>query len=553
MELNSLPLEIHLEIFSHLPVRDVMSIRLVCKLWNGLINGEFKFKQLRCYQLLKNEINNFKSYDFNFPSDRRFLDYASTDAKFSRVRLLQADLVPKTCELQDAFDFLNSFKSLNEAWFQCYVFDHRNVLEAVQKQFVVSLPRLEKADFRFNYGVGESKVPVLLDLPSLLCLSTDSFETITVGHPQKLRTLATRSLFRTNLDYSLFTSLTNIFTRVSDAPSISASFLEKLPSLSELHLDAGGYWPVDYRVPEPSLGKARLKIYYFGFEVSVREIELESAQWPNSFRIHDSTDDSARFIARNLHRSVDNNAHVHSTDYNLIAGELDDTAMFGVMHQKFSKIYHLRISGTVADQKRLLKLIDKFRITSVAFERTELPQRFFEQLIKNRPFITSLSVAEPTMSIVSGDFDFIFKCQSLTSLRFSDFPLSLSFVARALKELKSLYSLSIEQTLHCYFSLFPQSTSENFVTIYVDIYAPRSSYLDYQVAAEEAPQWMNALQRQLNVDGAVCARELQTLIRHLKYEKENALFWMRKYIYDHRHSICLSEEQMRLLNLNFRY
>ena len=184
--------------------------------------------------------------------------------------------------------------------------------------------------------------------------------------------------------------------------SISASFLEKLPSLRELHVNFYGRLPSDYRIPEPSLGKARPKIFYFGFEFSAREIESEGAQWPNSIS-SDSTGDSARFIIRNLHRSVDSNPHVHSIDYNPIAEELEDSQMFDVIPQKFPNIDHLRINGTVVDENRLFKFIDKFKIPSVTFKRTSLPQRFFEQLAENRPFISSLELNEPTMSILTGD------------------------------------------------------------------------------------------------------------------------------------------------------
>ena len=169
MEFNSLPLEVQLEIFSHLPFCDVMSIRRVCKMWNCLINSEFKFKQLRCYQLSTSAASNDQHENFVSTFPRPFLDYTSTDPKFSRINYLFADLVPKEIsELQDAFDFLNSFKFLEEISFRCYPF-RLNAVEGVQKQFVVSLPRLEKADFYFGNAIREANASLLLDLPSLLC------------------------------------------------------------------------------------------------------------------------------------------------------------------------------------------------------------------------------------------------------------------------------------------------------------------------------------------------------------------------------------------------
>ena len=551
MELNSLPLEVHLKIFSFLPVRDVMKIRRVCKLWNGLIDSEFKFRRLQCYQLFRSNKSNDYS-DFNFESTRSFLNYVSNDLKFSRVNYLNAVLVPKACELKNAFDFLNSFKFLKEAKFECYLFGffRNNAAAEVQKQFVVSLNRLEKADFDFDFAIRESNVSVVLDLPRLLCLSIGlSLTAITIRHPEKLRTLATSSLFDGGLDYSQFTSLTDIYTTGSDVRSISASFLEKLPGLRELHL-SDSCLPANNPLPEPSFGKAKPKIFFFGFEFSAREFHLNGEQWPNSFNEFDSTEDSVRFIARNLHRSIDNNQFIDSIDYNLIAGELDDTEMFSVMPQKIPEIYLLCISGAVADENRLLKFIVKFKAKHLSFKRTSLSQRFFEKLAESGTFILNLEIGtEPTMNILAGDFDFIFKLKNLSSLRLEDCPLSLNFVTRALKELKSICSLSI-QTENFSFFRITWSCSENLKSVHrYRLYLPGSKQLFYEIPTEETPELLNALKNRLNADGSVCPKELLILLGHLKFEKQNALLMMRKCIYDQRHSICLSEEQMRLLNL----
>ena len=149
------------------------------------------------------------------------------------------------------------------------------------------------------------------------------------------------------------------------------------------------------------------------------------------------------------------------------------------------------------------------------------------------------------MSILSGDFDFIFKLENLSSLIFEDFPLSLNFMARALKELKSIDSVRISQRGNFNFVLMRTRSQE----LFIDLYLPHSGNLDYRILVEEAPELMNTLKSLLNADGAVCPEAIQVLLRQLGIEKQNALFMMRKYVYDQRHSICLSEEQMRLLNL----
>lgn len=64
--------------------------------------------------------------------------------------------------------------------------------------------------------------------------------------------------------------------------------------------------------------------------------------------------------------------------------------------------------------------------------------------------------------------------------------------------------------------------------------------LIHKISSEEAPEWLDLLRSGLKkTDEFVCPRELLVLGRHLQFEEETHLFMMRKYIYDHTHSICL--------------
>lgn len=86
MEFNSLPREIHLEIFTYLPFEDVMKIRRTCKQWNRLVNSELKFKRL-LYR------HRPRSFLVEQPPEVQYLK------AFLRANYAQSD----------AFDFLNSF------------------------------------------------------------------------------------------------------------------------------------------------------------------------------------------------------------------------------------------------------------------------------------------------------------------------------------------------------------------------------------------------------------------------------------------------------------
>ena len=516
MEFNLLPLEIQLEIFSYLPVREVMKIREVCKHWNSLINAEFKIKELKCYQLESPE-NRPVGRDFYFLCIRSFLDYTRDNPMFSRVKYFGANLHPNYTQLDDAFDLLNSFRSLEETSFDCFKWSFNTNsdidLEAIErKQFVVSLDRLKKARFYFFLGTFSSKISIVLDLPRLLNLKVRPLKEFTIKYPERLRTLATDGLFEAELDYSKFTSLAKIYTDTSDRPSITANFLEKLPSLRELYMDRSGD---SLHLPEfPPFSTAAPRIFYLGFEFSLNEFISENDQWPESI---DSSQGST-FIARNLHKSIDNNPLVFSIYYNEIAGELDDAEMFRVMPQKFSNIRYLHIIGAVTDPNRLLKFIGQFQVEEIQFERASLPQWFFEKLPEIGPFIENLEFGtEPTMDILSDDFDFmIFRLENLRILDFEDCPLSLDFVIKLLRELKSIHWIKFRQVGNYLFWLSLWDKCE----ISLDVDGIRTK-LNYEFSREEAADFVQFLGTQMKTYGLfVCPRRLQALLRQLQIEKQ---------------------------------
>ena len=245
---------------------------------------------------------------------------------------------------------------------------------------------------------------------------------------------------------SQFTGLTEIWTSFEDARSISASFFEKLPRLEDIYFHSTYLYDKFIYLPERSSSKSKPRIFCLGFEITMDQINqfnLED-QWPN-FKV-DS--DCTRFAIQNLDRSIKKNNFIKSILYNEVASELDDFEMLEVMPRTFPKINKIIVGGPVTDQNRLLKFIKKFKIQIFKFEGTSLPRSFFEQLAESCPFISNLEVqAESELDILSGDFDFIFfKMKNLTHLCLSDYPLSLSAVARMLTEFKNLIWFDLKQT-----------------------------------------------------------------------------------------------------------
>ena len=563
MEFNSMPIEVHLEIFSHLPVYEIKEIRRVCKQWNHLINCEFRFKQLSCYQS-----NHLSVCNFNFRSIRSFLDCTNAHAKFSRVKHLDAGLYPNYADLENAFDFLNWFRSVEELSFtySLYALRRMDRAEIQKKAFVLSLAHLKKAKIWLYWQDVESKFSVLLDLPSLLYLQIRSWKGVTLKHTEKLRILKVNRLFNEGPDYSKFISLSNIYTGGEDLRSISARFIKNLPSLRELHLDYNSYYHSDRRSVAAS-SKATARIFYYLFEFTLNQINSEDQQFPSSFYRPDEA--TTEFIVGNLHQSLDNNSFVTSINYNSMARALDDTEMFIVVPQKFPWISHIRIHGAVADVNRLLKFIKHIPIRSLKFEGTPLPQRFFEKLAVNGSSIQSLWFhTQPTMDILTGDFDFVFKLNNIKYFSIDGCSLPLNFVVRLLRDLKGIEGVSFYQPRIYEFRL---SQWEDKWEIELKVYNEnnednedgeneeneededdRVGYLPfwYRFSAEKLLEMMATIARTQKADGFMCPRKLSVLlgVHKLKLEEETNRFMMRKYIYDHTHSICLSEEQMRLFN-----
>ena len=571
VEFHSIPLEVQLKIFSYLPFDQAMEIRSVCKQWNRLIKAEIKLKRLFCFQIAsRKQPGGGSGENYSFMCFRSFLDYTRSNPMFSRVKYLEAYLYPNYAQLHDAFDLLNSFRSLREITFEFH-FPHLDSdpidLEAIEeKQLVVSLDRLEKAKFIFNLRFFPPNISIVLDVSDLHYLIVDSLRGLIIKHPEKLRTLETQELFEESLDYSKFIGLCEIYSDTSNVQSITARFIESLPSLRGLYLDRHEgfsildeyeYCPKHDRYPTSQPGKGKAKIFYFGFQITLNQINQlnERQEWPEYINYSDR---ASTFIARNLHQSVDRNLRVYMIDYNAIAGQLNDTEMFEVMPQKFHSIVMLDINGAVADPNRLLKFIDRFKIKQLDLRRTSLPRWFFEKLPESGSSIYHLSMSiEPTMRIMPSDLEFIFdfKFRDLDSFGLSNCPLSLDIVVRLLREPKRIghffqfgnYSFSLRR-LNGGWAIDLEveevgrglgGGEERF-----------ENKIHFEIPSEEAGEFANILSSRLKADGFVNPKELLVLLRQLELEKETHLFMMRKFVYEQRHSIGISMEQWRLLNFS---
>lgn len=541
---NSLPPEVQVEIFSYLSFDHVMKIRRVCKQWKNLINSEFKSKRLRCC-IYYWPSDRQKGKDFCFRSSRTFLESNNHVLKFSRVKYLNASLCHYYRELEDAFDFLNSFESLEELHFKCYLRD-KNLYSVKTRFFVVILNHLKKAILYFYWY----ELNVALNLPNLHHLHLDSFKGIILSHPEKLRILETDNLIQSGTDFSKFTNLTEIYSDSLSLRAISADFINKLSSLRKVCL--GDYVHNCYRLynqeecrlPEPPLsGKSKLRIFCLGFEIKITidqinqisKLDLNSWPHPNFVDKH-----FTRFATQNLYRSIDNNPYVTSVYYNTMISELrklndsNESEMFRKMLQKFSKIDCLYTIGTVADPSRLLKVAQKAKC--LYFKSTSLPRSFFEQLAENCPLVQKLHIhLEPKLNIQSGDFNFIFKMEKL-SLIHIDSPLSLKFLARLYKEHNSMHCVSFYQ--HKNYELIFYHSLNIYFSDFVDRF-PELSLSNKRTGLE----LVNILKNRLG-DGLVCPNELLAQLISIRFERKNYRFIKKMYAYQLKNSIFLPKEQI---------
>lgn len=558
MEFNFLQPGIQLKIFSHLSVCEVMKSRLVCRQWASLINSEFKFKQLRCMQLscLRKWLT---VNDFYLKSTRcvkSLLDFLSNDAKFSRVKFLFVTLSVKYDEVANVYDLLNSFKCLEELKFRCEIHDAKsyNPDELQKKQFFVSLDRLKTASISFEQNL---KISVVLNLPSLLHLNIDSLRETTIGHPQKLRTLSTRNVFDQEpvMNYTQFTSLTIIYTEATHVRSIRIGFFDNIPNLQELHFTHSYFIPcysvLKLNLPEATEGTAKLRIYYLGFELALNQIHrmiLQGDHFPEAFARYDSGEMSTTFAIQNLHRSIDNNPYIESIGGYIHCGELirqlDDARVSEALFQKkFSKVFHLRLNGNV-DGHRILNFIDKLKIKELSLERCDLSQPFFQKLAKIQPSIMQLTIRPELTTnydIVSEytdlALDFVCKLRHLHCLYFFDCRLPLTLLTSLVKAKKFIPFIQFKD-----FHVFSKGKTIDSLECF--------SLGNYQIPGNVL-SFLDALRREFEPGEFLCYKKLWHLLNHLKFEKESHLFMMRKEIYDQTHSICLSKEQARWLNIRY--
>lgn len=273
------------------------------------------------------------------------------------------------------------------------------------------------------------------------------------------------------------------------------------------------------------------RIFYLGFE-------MDQIDFGKFFSHHFCAADkrSSQFIVQNLHRSVDNNPNVFSIYYNAIAGELNDFELFEIMSQKFPKICRPDLSGNVADEKRLLKFMEKFKIKDLTFVKTSLSQPLFEKLAENSLFIRNIQRIridpETITSILPDDFDFVLKFKHLISLSIVNCPLSLNFVARLLEQLESIQSIEFWQLDH-EFSLSLDSIS-------IRSRHPEFSYFKKKIHEKSALQLVNDLKSRLKPGEIVCPKELQIQLRRIEFENQTYLSLMKKCICEQTNSICLS-------------
>ena len=461
LNLNELPLHVLVKIFSYLPIREMVRIKLVCKLWQELA-GCVRYKSLSLCQpnseskkldkyFLRRRLRYEKDFDLYLNDLEKFSK--STGRIVSSVQRLMACLPGSSLDyvsIRFVESYLNGFKSLEELELTVlgplFGFVHFFKL-------VLNLERLRKLFVRFY------QIAFELNCPELCHLDVWDLKNYQICHPEKLRTLMAMARLDEEEDIGKFVNLKNLIIRSNYefTNPIRRRFVERLPKNLKLlvffpfELERAPFWDdrnlEDYfcdHYPIDSVDQegSSLRVFCFGIEIDLAQLTgPERERFPkNYFNAKSLTE----FLLTSLVKSVDANACFHCIQYEMIESRLP------TFEQLYRKIYSdhpyctVNLEDYVADQARLFAFIDRVKPAKLCFmDKAIFPRSFYDSLVgicssslKYISFDASDLGSEPDQ------FDFLFKMTQLECIMIENCNLAISqcldFVIAAFENLENL-------------------------------------------------------------------------------------------------------------------
>ena len=466
IHLNELPVCLLVEIFSYLPIGEVLRLKLVCKAWREL-STLVRFKSLSFYRYdYEEELISFirpppfpENYDLHLNDFELF--FQSAGRMVSGVRRLRIGLFshPVNYANNRLENFVNRFQLLEELVLNVFDADDDEHIEEPYPVFSLKLRRLRKLQLQFAYRVLD------LDCPELnyLDLKGPMLENGHIRYPEKLRTLIDLETIDVVNNVNLFRKFVNLKnlvfdlkSKVNQINSFNRTFFEALPqSLQRLiFINLAGFRWIDsewmdledylrrtYEIEQDSPG---LRIFCLGIELSLSRFTAEERE-PLPLDTHV---ERSQFPIANLANSVD--ANICLQELINFAWIEEQLPTFDLLYQKIYSDHpylHMTLYGHVANKPQLFQFIERVKPMDLKI-RCVFPRSFFERLAKvGAPFILSLNFDAANLRFGPSALNFLLSMTRLNSATIFNCPLtlteSLDLIIAVVEKRKSPFTFTI--------------------------------------------------------------------------------------------------------------
>lgn len=502
--MDSLPPELHLMIFSLLPVSDAIRLRLVSKQWNRLLNS-MKRRSLAVFdqdpdghcEIVCDEHRvdewNLDPADSIECRDENLLLTAELPPMFRSVRKLTTHFYSET--ILSMSRFYNRFEELEEL--TCFHNGFHNGYNQEMK-IILNLPRLNKLIVR-----EEDLSCFDLRTPRLVHLKVPGLSACDLYYPDRLRSVEAYLFDHRRVDFTKFTNLELLIVNGRDWTFITDQFLSNLKSLKELHFCA-------HNLPSRETMNLRyrrrdLKLYLYGFDLE-RPLEIIDEKFPHGSRV-----DETRVIVRNYEKTAETVYWEVIVEYN----ELTRTGLNPNFFTKFPRLEGVVVGGQVADEDALLEFLLKARPKVFTMENHLLSANFRDRLALQCDSIQMMQMVN-LKNIDSSQFEhleFLVKMRSLTKIEIlhpETWTPGLDFLVRLFE--------NCERLTEIYFSI--EYYDRSSFSPYWLISGNDSLYASLKLEGRtDLLHVLRALQRETNFKQRTSIEELVFLIEKYNYQQ----------------------------------
>ena len=449
IQLNELPPCLLVEIFSYLPINEVIRLKMVCKHWRE-ISCYVRLKSLSVYQydpkvrhdeFYLRYCKRYTTFDLQVNDFERFLK-STEQLLIGLKRLVCLFAEPLKNERDRMQDFLNRFRRLEELQIKAL----RPYELKSRIQFTLQLERLKKLFLRYTDATFD------LNCPELSYVDVWSLEFCRICYPEKLRTLVSADRFEED-QIGKFVNLKNLIVlKIRDLNSIPRTFFEALPkSLQKLifferkmynqrfsnQYNLEDCFRAQYGIDQED--SSGLRVFYLGVEIDLSRF-ISPGRVPNGVGV----ENFPNFLVTNLANSVNANVWFDHIDYNAFERLLPT---FDPLYEKIYSVHancDIVLKESVTDQVRLFEFIQKVKPACLKFHREAVfPHPFYDRITEIcSSYIRGICFDAGSLESEPAGLDFLLK---MTELEFitvlnSQLPViqSLEFMIAAFEKIESL-------------------------------------------------------------------------------------------------------------------